>query len=135
MADVESGKITVIVCRDDDRLVRQPVERERIINTLELRAVPVYFTHGSAVDLTASDGRFNARLLGALARKEMEKKSQRQKTGNRHRAAEGLPYPIVRPFGYIKDGKTIRVIDEEADAIRWAADRIIAAVPSAVHDG
>jgi DNA invertase Pin-like site-specific DNA recombinase len=125
LADVKAGKINRIVCRDDDRLVRRPIELERIIDVLEPRNVPVYFTHASELDLTTPDGRLRARIMGTVARYEVENKSKRQKQANQKRLANGQPYPTVRPFGYQIDRGTLVKVPEEADAIVWAADHVL----------
>jgi site-specific DNA recombinase len=125
LTDVRAGQVTRIVCRDDDRLVRQPIELEGLINTLEPGAVPVYFAAGSELDLTTSRGRENARIRGAIARGEVERKSERQKSSNRHRVATGRPLGTVRPFGYTYAAGVLTVVPEEAEAILWAVGHVM----------
>ncbi|MFI7281710.1 recombinase family protein [Micromonospora chersina] len=125
LADVRAGEVARIVCRDDDRLVRQPVELEGLINTLEPGAVPVWFAAGSELDLTTSRGRENARIRGAIARGEVERKSERQKASNRHRVATGKPLGTVRPFGYTYAAGTLTVVPAEAESIRWAVAHVM----------
>lgn len=125
LADVRAGQVARIVCRDDDRLVRQPIELEGLINTLEPGAVPVWFAAGSELDLTTSRGRENARIRGAIARGEVERKSERQKASNRHRVANGRPLGTVRPFGYTYAAGTLTVVPEEAESIRWAVGHVM----------
>jgi site-specific DNA recombinase len=126
MADIQAGRVSAIVCRDDDRLVRRPAELEGIIDVLEPRGIPVFFTHSSNYDLTTSAGRAAARIMGAISRQEVEKKSERQKMNNAHRASAGLPYKSVRAFGYQFDESSNFVIDPvEAEAIRWAHTHVM----------
>lgn len=125
LADVRAGQVARIVCRDDDRLVRQPIELEGLINTLEPGAVPVWFAAGSELDLTTSRGRENARIRGAIARGEVERKSERQKASNRHRVANGRPLGTVRPFGYTYSAGTLTIVPEEAESIRWAVGHVM----------
>ncbi|MGV9369615.1 recombinase family protein [Micromonospora tulbaghiae] len=128
VADVKAGKVARIVFRDDDRLVRQPIELEQLIYVLEERGVPLYFAHGSLLDLTTPEGRVAARMGAAMARLEVEKKSKRQKSSNRQRVANGSPVGTVRPLGYQrarKDGvATFTIVPAEAEAIRWAAEHV-----------
>ncbi|SBT51990.1 recombinase family protein [Micromonospora auratinigra] len=125
LADVRAGQVARIVCRDDDRLVRQPIELEGLINTLEPGAVPVWFAAGSELDLTTSRGRENARIRGAIARGEVERKSERQKASNRHRVASGRPLGTVRPFGYTYASGALTVVPAEAESIRWAVGHVM----------
>ncbi|WP_406036847.1 recombinase family protein [Micromonospora sp. NBC_00898] len=128
MADTRAGRVARIVCRDDDRLVRQPIELEQLIDVLNSNGVPVFWSHGSHLDLTTIEGRMSARLAGTMARAEVEKKSARQKSSNRHRVANGSPVGTVRPLGYqrarVNGVATFDVVPDEADAIRWAADQV-----------
>ncbi|MFC7544847.1 recombinase family protein [Plantactinospora sp. GCM10030261] len=125
LADVRAGLVERIVCRDDDRLVRQPIELEGLINTLEPGSVPVWFAAGSELDLTTSRGRENARIRGAIARGEVERKSERQKSSNRERVTKGKPLGTVRPFGYTYAAGKLTVVPEEAEAIRWAVEHVM----------
>ncbi|MFG1997120.1 recombinase family protein [Actinoplanes sp. NPDC048988] len=131
LADAGAGRVVRIVCRDDDRLVRQPRELEDLIDVLQPEAVPVYFTAGSDLDLTTSRGRENARIRGAIARGEVEHKSGRQKATNRFKVANGIPLKGVRTFGYefstnAKGEQTFVQVPDEANAIRWAANHVMA---------
>ncbi|MDI6102248.1 recombinase family protein [Actinoplanes sp. NEAU-A12] len=131
LADVKAGNVVRIVCRDDDRLVRQPIELEGLIDVLQPADCPVFFTAGSDVDLTSSGGRANARIRGAIARQEVERKSERQKSTNRFRVANGQPLRGVRTFGYryttnAQSEGTFEQVPEEADAIKWAVNHVMA---------
>ncbi|MGY3516639.1 recombinase family protein [Micromonospora sp. PTRAS2] len=125
LTDVRDGQVARIVCRDDDRLVRQPIELEGLINTLDPGAVPVWFAAGSELDLTTSRGRENARIRGAIARGEVERKSERQKASNRHRVTSGRPLGTVRPFGYTYAAGTLTIVPDEAESIRWAVGHVM----------
>ncbi|XVU22580.1 recombinase family protein [Actinoplanes sp. CA-054009] len=131
MTDIRSGAIVRVLCRDDDRLVRQPRELEDLIDVLQPRAVPVEFWAGSDLDLTTEDGRTNARIRGAIARSEVEKKSKRQRLANIHRVSVGIPLCSTRPLGYtIERGpngfKTLLAVQKEAEAIKWAVTFLLA---------
>lgn len=128
MAGVEAGCVIRIVFRDDDRLVRQPVELEQLIDVLDRNRVPLYFAHGRHLDLSTPDGRLTARLAGNMARAEVEKKSARQKSSNRHRVAAGSPIGTVRPLGFkrvrVNGVATFEHVSDEVKAIRWAAEHV-----------
>src|SRR5207244_2654759 len=77
------------------------------------------------VDLATHDGRFHARILGAVARKESDDKSRRIRRKMDELAKAGkLSGGGSRPFGYEDDRLTIR--KAEAALIRQAAQRVMA---------
>ncbi|WIN00881.1 recombinase family protein [Actinoplanes oblitus] len=131
LAWCKAGRVARIVSRDDDRLVRQPLELEGLIDHLEPHAVPVYFYVSGYLDLASSPGRANARIRGAIARQEVERKSERQKENNLFRVKHGEPIGGPSPTGlqYVKrDGDspaTYRHEPNGADAIRWAHDFVM----------
>src|SRR5262249_32689491 len=73
--------------------------------------------------LSTSDGRFKARIMGAVARQESEKKSERQRREAEHAARRGIPRGSRRAFGYEPDRVTVR--ESEAELIRDAAKRVL----------
>src|SRR5204863_2589893 len=75
-------------------------------------------------DLSSSDGRFKARIMGAVARQESERKGERIHREAEHAAQRGVPRGSRRPFGYEFDRITLR--DEEVTLIREAVDRVLA---------
>ena len=72
-----AGAIDGLVVYDLDRLHRQPRELEAFIELCQrLRLTNVTSVSGD-IDLTRSDGQFQARILGAVAKKESDDKSRR----------------------------------------------------------
>jgi hypothetical protein len=77
------------------------------------------------INLASHDGRFHARILGAVARKSSDDASRRIKRKNEERAAAGLPTGGgTRPFGYRPDRVTVYPV--EAALVREAAQRALA---------
>jgi hypothetical protein len=74
-------------------------------------------------DLTTSDGRAVARIVGAIARQESERKSERVKSQKAQAAAKGKRAGGPRAFGWSVGRR--EVIPEEAAIIREMADRIL----------
>lgn len=120
---IRAQRITAVVVWDLDRLTRRPIEIEQFIELadryhLELASV------GGDIDLSTDNGRLYARIKGAVARAEIERKSARQKAANIQRRELGKPHACRRSFGYTADGMTI--VPDEADAIRHAAADLLA---------
>ncbi len=133
LADVAAGLIDAVICVDLDRLTRRPAELESFVELADRHQIALANVSGDT-DLSTSDGRFKARIMGAVARQESEKKSERLKRENEQAARAGKPRGSNRPFGYEKDRVTIR--EDEAELIREAAQRILdgASVSSIARD-
>lgn len=121
--DLRAGIRDAVVVVDQDRLTRHTRELEEFIGLADDLGIPLANVSGD-LDLSSSDGRFRARIMGAVARQESEKKSERLKRERDQRAAKGLPHPGPRWFGW-RDGNLERD-PVEARLIRNAAKRILA---------
>lgn len=122
-----AGHINAIVAKANDRLHRTPVELERFITLIESTGAAVAVCPeggGEDYDLTSSDGRFKARIVGAVARKESEDKSRRIKRKHLQKARLGMPNEGgTRPFGFQRDRTKVDLA--EAELVREAARRVI----------
>ena len=114
LADIEAGAIGAVVCYRLDRLHRQPRGLEHFIDLANRHRVALATVTGDT-DLGTEEGRLIARIMGAVDRAEVEKKSARQKLANRQRAKNGKAW-VQRTFGYDGD----EIVEHEADAIRKA---------------
>ena len=61
------------------------------------------------IDLADPDGQFQARILGAVAKKESDDKSRRIRRKHEELAAAGrVSGGGTRPYGYASDHRTVR---------------------------
>lgn len=123
LSDIRAGVRDGVVVVDTDRLTRHPAELEAFIDLAEQMAVPVANATGD-LDLSTSDGRFRARIMGVVARQESEKKSERIKRQREQLAQQGKPHPSARPFGYELRCEGLR--EPEATMIQDAAGQVLA---------
>ena len=108
-----------------DRLHRQPRELEEFFEVCDAAGITALASVTGDVDLANADGRFMARILGAVARKESDDKSRRIKRKHEELAKAGkVSGGGTRPYGYEADRRTIR--KDEAAVIREAAKRVLA---------
>ena len=121
-AEAANGGIDAIICWHIDRLTRQPLELEHVIDLAERHHLALATAQGD-LDLGTPNGQATARIIGAIARQEIMHKSERQKSETKQRAHAGRPRGGARPFGYEADGVTLRA--DEADAIRDATRRVL----------
>jgi site-specific DNA recombinase len=126
--DLEAGAIDGLLVYDLDRLHRQPSELESFIELCtRLRLTYVASVSGD-IDLTTSDGQFQARILGAVAKKESDDKSRRIRRKHEELAASGkVSGGGSRPYGYEDDKLTLR--PAEAAVIAECAKRLLAGEP------
>jgi DNA invertase Pin-like site-specific DNA recombinase len=99
LADISAGRINAVVAWDLDRLYRQPRELEDLIDLADDKHLALATVTGD-VDLSTDNGRLYARIKGAVARGEVERKSARQRRAAAQRADQGAAWWSSRPFGY-----------------------------------
>jgi site-specific DNA recombinase len=128
LADLEAGAINGLLVYDLDRLHRQPSELESFIALCQrLRLTSVASVSGE-IDLTTADGQFQARILGAVAKKESDDKSRRIRRKHEEIAASGgVSGGGSRPYGYEADKVTLRA--GEAAVVKECAKRLLAGEP------
>ncbi len=136
---LKSGASAGFVVWHLDRLTRHPKELEDVIDVVEATGAIVLTVTGGAYDLSQTDGRAMARVVGAFARKESEDKARRTKRKHLELAQAGRPVGGTRHFGYDPlrvDGEpvlldatgypTLRIRPDEAAQIVEAMRSILA---------
>lgn len=129
---IDAGSVQAVIVWDLDRLTRRPVEIEEFISLADRHSLKLASVGGD-VDLSTDNGRMYARIKGAVARAESERKSTRHKRAVQQKAAMGMP-PDRRAFGYpgvdqrpeaVGQGLLMpaEIVGAEARAVRdlWAA--------------
>jgi site-specific DNA recombinase len=125
LEDIRSGAVDAVIVWHLDRLHRSPKELETFFEVCDAAGVQHLATCTGDVDLATDDGRFNARIQGAVARKESDDKSRRILRKHEQLAASGkLSGGGTRPFGYEENRLAVRI--EEARLVREAARRVLA---------
>jgi len=124
LADIESGEINAVITWHLDRLHRSPKELESFFEVCDTARLKDMATVTGSIDLSTDDGRFHARIMGAVARKSSDDSSRRLKRKFESLAQNGQYKGGKRPFGFERDGTTLRT--EEAALVREAARRILA---------
>lgn len=122
---LRSGVVTHVVVWHIDRLARNTKELEVVVDICEGTGGVVSAVTGD-IDLSNDVGRLVARILGAVARAEVERKSARQLRANRQRAEAGEAFFSTRPVGYERVDGEVLVVAAEAEALRYAAARVLA---------
>jgi hypothetical protein len=124
LADMQAGAVDGVIVYHLDRLHRQPRELEEFFEACGQAGVRDMATVSGNIDLGTDDGRFHARILGAVARKESDDKSRRIRRKMEELARDGkVGGGGTRPFGFENDRVTVR--RSEARLIRKAAEGIL----------
>ncbi|WKZ82726.1 MAG: recombinase family protein [Acidimicrobiia bacterium] len=133
LSDLEAGLRDAVICVDLDRLTRHPAELEEFVALADRLRIALANVSGDT-DLGSSDGRLKARIMGAVARQESERKGERVAREAEQAARRGIPRGSRRPFGWEDDKTTIR--PSEAELVREAARRVLAGetVPAVARD-
>lgn len=114
-----------------DRLHRQPIELEHFITLADVHRVALATVTGDA-DLSTDNGRLYARIKGAVARVEVERKGARQKRAALQPAEAGKAWNPVRWFGYTmprSDGTGVKIVAAEAKVLRKLYTDVLAGGP------
>jgi site-specific DNA recombinase len=123
LADAKAGRIDAIAAWHADRLTRQPIENERLIDLADSHGIQLATCTGEH-DLATASGRLMFRQLGIIARYESEHRAERLKLKHEELARSGKPHGGGhRLFGL--DATRQRLIPEEADVAREAAARLL----------
>jgi site-specific DNA recombinase len=120
---MKAGEFDALICWHPDRLYRSMRDLERVIDIADERGVQLRTVTAGDLDLGTPAGRMLARILGSVARQEVEHKGERQRRANEQRRAAGKwVRGGVRKFGYTLDGQPY---EPEASAVRTAAADVL----------
>ncbi len=123
--DLGAGVIGGVVVYHLDRLHRQPKELEAFFDVCKEAGVSDLATVTGRINLADPDGQFQARILGAVAKKESDDKSRRIRRKHEELAALGrVSGGGSRPYGYERDRKTL--VPAEAAIVKECAKRFLA---------
>jgi site-specific DNA recombinase len=124
LADAKAGRINVIVAWHADRLTRQPIENEALIELAERYGIRLATVTGEH-DLATPSGRLHFRMLGSIARYESEHRAERLRLKFDELARAGQPKGGgYRPFGFEADKLTVN--QAEAALLCQAVERVLA---------
>jgi site-specific DNA recombinase len=121
--DLEAGRVDAVVAWHPDRLYRRLVDLEGLIALVERRRVELRTVTAGEVDLGTPTGRAIARTVATWAAHEVEHNTERLRSQKRDAAASGRYRGSSRPFGYERDGVTVR--ESEAREVRDATRRLL----------
>lgn len=123
LAAVGRGEVQGILSWHVDRLHRNLTELERFITLCEAHSVTVQTCQAGTLDLSSASGQMVARIVGAVARHEVDHARSRMKRAHAAHAEAGRWRVGQRAFGWEPGGTELR--ETEAEAIRQGARMIL----------
>lgn len=120
---LSSGEVNGLIAYDLDRTCRDPRDLEDLIDVVEERRCHVSSVTGSLRLANDADVTM-ARVMVAIANKSSRDTSRRVARKHEELAEAGrVGGGGKRPYGYERDGMTVR--EDEAEVVRWMAERIL----------
>lgn len=105
---LDSGNLDVLLAWHTDRIYRDNVDLERLIDVCDRRNIPVLTVKAGALDLSTASGRMAARIYCAVQKHEVEHAIERMKSAKLQAAQAGKFSGGQRPFGYEKGCVAVR---------------------------
>jgi DNA invertase Pin-like site-specific DNA recombinase len=121
--DIEAKRVGAVIAWHPDRLYRHPSDLETFVDAVDKARAKVATVAAGEIDLGSASGRMVARMLGAAARGESERASERLKAQRLQQVREGRRQGGgMRPFGYTTE---MEPHPTEAPLVREAVDRTL----------
>ncbi len=117
LADIEQGKIDIVISYKIDRLTRSPKDFYHLIEIFDGHNVS-FISVTERFDTSTPSGRLLRNIMLTFAQFERELTSERTSDKALERAKKGLYGGGVRPFGYVRANKKIIAEPTEAAIIR-----------------
>jgi len=131
LAAIGDGVADAVLAWHTDRVHRSPLELEEYVDICQPREVPTCTVKAGQLDFTTASGRMVARILGAVARQEVEHAIERMKAKKEQQRKAGLKNPSPRPYGYRWAGPAklglLEIVEPEAAHIRFAYAELLEA--------
>lgn len=124
LADMEDGRIDVVIAWHGDRLWRSVLEQQLFLVHGRKHGLKLVVTPGKDFDPADADDEFVQTILTAVAAKESGDKRRRMKRKQLDKAQRGEHHGGRRAFGHTKDRTAL--VDDEAAAVQDAARRVLA---------
>lgn len=125
MDKARAGDIDLILTKSVSRFARNTVDLLKAVRELTALGVEVRFAKENIATATA-DGEFLLTLLASFAQAESEQQSQNVRWAVTKRFEEGRANGF-RMYGYTNsaDASDVKIIEEEAEIIRWIYDQYL----------
>ena len=125
LADVAAGEVDIIVVYKVDRLTRSLFDFAKLVETFD-QAGTSFVSVTQSFNTTTSMGRLTLNMLLSFAQFEREVTAERIRDKIAASKARGMWMGGTPPLGYAPDGRTLRMVDNEAELVRRLFARYLA---------
>jgi DNA invertase Pin-like site-specific DNA recombinase len=124
LADIHAGLIDIVVVYKVDRLTRSLTDFARMVEVFDARGVS-FVSVTQSFNTTSSMGRLTLNVLLSFAQFEREVTGERIRDKIAASKRKGLWMGGFAPMGYSADGRTLKVVAEDAAIISRIFDRFL----------
>lgn len=124
LADIHAGLIDIVVVYKVDRLTRSLTDFARMVEVFDAKGVS-FVSVTQSFNTTSSMGRLTLNVLLSFAQFEREVTGERIRDKIAASKKKGLWMGGFAPMGYDADGRTLKVVAEDAAIIRRIFDRFL----------
>src|SRR3954464_4425799 len=117
LADIQAGKVDVVVCYKVDRLTRSLADFAKIVEIFDAKGVS-FVSVTQQFNTTTSMGRLTLNVLLSFAQFEREVTGERIRDKIAASKQKGMWMGGVPPLGYRARDHKLTLIDSEAEAVR-----------------
>lgn len=117
LADVAAGRIDIIVVYKVDRLTRSLLDFAKLVEAFD-KANTSFVSITQSFNTTTSMGRLTLNMLLSFAQFEREVAAERIRDKIAASKAKGMWMGGTPPLGYRPDGRTLAIVDEQAELVR-----------------
>lgn len=117
LTDISAGKVDIIVVYKVDRLTRSLPDFAKIVEVFDEKSVS-FVSVTQQFNTTTSMGRLTLNMLLSFAQFEREVTGERIRDKIAASKKKGLWMGGLVPLGYEADGRTLKIIPEEAETVR-----------------
>ncbi|RZI99090.1 MAG: DUF2924 domain-containing protein [Rubrivivax sp.] len=117
LADIEAGRIDIVVVYKVDRLSRSLFDFARLVEVFEKAGVS-FVSVTQSFNTTTSMGRLTLNMLLSFAQFEREVTAERIRDKIAASTAKGMWMGGVPPLGYRPHGRSLAIVDEHAALVR-----------------
>jgi DNA invertase Pin-like site-specific DNA recombinase len=117
LADIQAGKVDVVVVYKVDRLTRSLTDFAKIVDVFDRHGAS-FVSVTQAFNTTSSMGRLTLNVLLSFAQFEREVTGERIRDKIAASKRKGLWMGGLPPLGYEAAGRTLKIVPHEADQVR-----------------
>ncbi|MGC4025223.1 MAG: recombinase family protein [Mesorhizobium sp.] len=117
LADIAAGRIDIVVVYKVDRLTRSLLDFAKLVEAFD-KAATSFVSITQSFNTTTSMGRLTLNMLLSFAQFEREVTAERIRDKLAASKARGMWMGGTPPLGYRPDGRTLAIVDEDAELVR-----------------